>query len=194
MSERHFSLLQVPILDGPDRSSTLTESLDRRFRDQQGLRELRGPVRGLRGPRQTRNPEYRLGPGRRCSGLPRRHDWLYECGGRQVRLDDAASVLRLAEKNLAQHPLSLSHSRRLDRTLATSGPLQGTDINRPLRLVRFVPGTDIALFLLLQTCFTPQARPSGTPLQAIVPASRPYRTGSCRRFGGALPVCTILTQ
>jgi hypothetical protein len=33
MSERHFSLLQVPILDGPDRSSTLTESLDRRFRD-----------------------------------------------------------------------------------------------------------------------------------------------------------------
>ena len=48
VSERHFALLQVPVLDGPDRSSTLAEPFDRGFRDQQGLRELHGPDVDLR--------------------------------------------------------------------------------------------------------------------------------------------------
>src|SRR5665811_2639402 len=43
MSERHFPLLQVSVLNGPDGSSTLAEPLDRRFRDQQGLRQPNRP-------------------------------------------------------------------------------------------------------------------------------------------------------
>src|SRR4029077_20949670 len=33
---------------------------------------------------------------------------------------------------------------------------------------------------VLQICFTPQALHSGTPSLAIVPAFRPYHTGTCR--------------
>ena len=43
MSERHLVLLQVPILDRPNRSAVFAEPDDRRFRNQQGLRE---PHRG----------------------------------------------------------------------------------------------------------------------------------------------------
>ena len=40
MSERHHALPQAPVLDRPDRPAILTKPDDRRFRHQQGLREL----------------------------------------------------------------------------------------------------------------------------------------------------------
>jgi hypothetical protein len=43
-------------------------------------------------------------------------------------------------------------------------------------------------------CFRPQALRSGTPSPADVPACRPCRTGSCRRFDAASPAGTASTR
>ena len=47
---------------------------------------------------------------------------------------------------------------------------------------------------LCRFAFRPQALRSGTPSQVVVPACRPCRTGSCRRFDGALPAGTASTR
>ncbi len=44
----------------------------------------------------------------------------------------------------AQLMSQMGHSRHFERATLTSGLPPRTDINRPARLVRFVPGTDIA--------------------------------------------------
>ena len=40
MSERYLALLEVPILDRPNGAAIFAEPDDRRFRNQEGLREL----------------------------------------------------------------------------------------------------------------------------------------------------------